>query len=200
MAKRFEKLINFFYELGSLQVMPRSYNLHMLQQVESVADHSQRVAIIAYLLAKKANVDPHKAVVMAAFHDIPETRTGDSNWHQKSYVTQDEEKAWLMQLDLMGDGVEELAAYIKEYKERKTDVSQLVKDADNIEYVLSLKELALQGNEEAKRRIKEDINYRHLYTKLGRDVMRQVVASRPNEWYQKDRKDTSRKYLVKKKK
>lgn len=171
----------------------------MLQEVESIADHSQRVAIIAYLLAKKSGEDPHKAIVMAAFHDIPETRTGDSNWHQKQYITQDEEKAWMAQLELMGEETEELKAFLREYKDRKTLVSKLVKDADNIEYVLSLKELALQGNQEAARRIQEDVHLDHLYTDIGKKVMKQLIKSKPNIWYQKDRKLTHKKYVVKKK-
>lgn len=196
--KNYSDLINFFYELGSLRFLQRSYNMHMLQEVESIADHSQRVTIIAYLLAKKSGVDPHKAMLIAAFHDLPETRTGDSNWHQKEYTTQDEEKAWLAQLGLMGDDMGELKKAIKEYKERKTFISKLVKDSDNIEYVISLKELALQGNEEAKRRIKEDVDLKHLYTDVGKKIMKQIVSSKPNEWYQKDRSVTHKKYLVKK--
>lgn len=134
---------------------------------------------------------------MAAFHDLPESRTGDFNWHQKEYVTQDEIKAWKSQLELMGNGTEELNSFIKEYKQRKSLVSQLVKDADNIEYVLSLKELALQGNEEAKRRIKKDVDLKHLYTDVGRKIMKQIVSSKPNEWYQKDRSITRKKYFIK---
>lgn len=197
-TNKFRDLINYFYELGSLRHLKRSHTVHMLQEVESVAEHSQRVTIIAFLLAKKMKIDPYKAMVMAAFHDLPESRTGDSNWHQKEYITQDEDKAWKSQLNLIGKDVEELDNFIKEYKERKSPVSQLVKDADNIEYFLSIKELAMRGNEEAKRRIKEDVDFKHFYTDIGRQIMKEIVKSKPNEWYQKDRKLTHKKYLVKK--
>ncbi|MBN1168761.1 HD domain-containing protein [Candidatus Woesebacteria bacterium] len=190
-------LINFFYEVGSLRQMERSHKMHMLQKVESVAEHSQRVTIIAYLLAKKAKANPHKTMIMAAFHDIPESRTGDSNWHQKEYVSQDEEKAWEAQLKLIGEGSDEIKKIIKEYRERKTYESQLAKDADNIDYVLSLKELALTGNAEAQRRLKEDVFFGHLYTSIGKKVMKEVIKSKPNQWYQCDRKKTHKKYTVK---
>ena|SRR3989344_3285428 len=193
-----KNLINFFYEIGSLRYLKRSHNVHMLRDVESVAEHSQRTTIIAYLLAKKTKADPYKVMLMAAFHDLPESRTGDSNWHQKEYITQNEEKALKAQLELMGEESEEIGKLIKEYKERKSFESQLAKDADNIDYVLSIKELALQGNEEAKRRLKEDVLLDHLYTDLGKKVMKEVLKSKPNEWYKKDRSKTSRKYMVKK--
>jgi len=176
--------------------MQRTNNLHMLQEVGSVAEHLQRVTIIAYLLAKEMGLDSEKAMVMATFHDLPEARTGDANWHQKEYVTHDDNKAWEAQLALMGKGAESTRRLLLEYQERKTQVSQLVKDADNIEYVLSLKELALQGNEEAKRRLKEDIDLNHIYTDTGKRMIRQIVKSKPNAWYQQDRQKTHKKYLV----
>lgn len=190
-------LVKFFYEVGSLKFLKRSYGQHMLQEAGSVAEHLQRVTIIAYLLAKEMNLDSEKAIVMAAFHDLPEARIGDTNWHQKEYVAQDENKAWEVQLALMGKGASDIREILSEYKERKTPVSQLVKDSDNIEYVLSLKELALQGNEEAKRRLREDVDLGHIYTEIGKKMIRSVVNSKPNVWYQQDRQKTHKKYLVK---
>lgn len=192
----FTGLIDFFFEVGSLRHIQRSYNQHVLQKTESVAEHSQRVTIIAYILAKKLDVDPLKTMTMAAFHDLSESRTGDSNWHHKEYIVQHEEEAWEAQLKLIGENSEELKQLLKEYKERKTPESQLAKDADNIEYVLSLKELALQGNEEARRRIEEDTNLNHLYTDLAKNIMKELVNAKPNAWYQKDRSKSRKKYLV----
>lgn len=194
---KYTDLINFFYEVGSLKFLRRSFGQHMLQEAGSVSEHLQRVTVIAYLLAKETKLDPEKAMVMAAFHDLPEARTGDANWHQKEYVVQDENKAWEAQLALMGKGANDTRGILKEYKERKTPVSKLVKDADNIDYVLSLRELALQGNEEAKRRLREDVDLRHIYTEIGKRIIRLIVHSKPNVWYQQDRQKTHKKYLVK---
>lgn len=191
-------LINFFYEVGSLRYVKRSHMQHMLQQTESVAEHLQRVTIIAYILAKKSKADPYKVILMAAFHDLPEARTGDSNWHQKEYVEQNENKAWNGQLKLLGKESIEIRQLIKDYKERISFESQLAKDADNIDYALTIKELALTGNEEAKRRLKED-NYLAdlMYTSIGKKVMKEVLRSKPNDWYQEYRKKTAKKYIVK---
>lgn len=192
-------LINFFYEVGSLRILNRSYYSQMLQNTESIAEHSQRATIIAYLLAKKSKADPYKTMLMAAFHDIPETRIGDSNWLQKQYITQHEEKAWQAQLELMGPESDELKEIMKEYKERKTLESKIAKDADNIDYVLGLKELALTGNQEAQRRLgdRNVVDPNHLYTDLAKEIVEQILVSKPNEWFQKDIKQTHQKYLVK---
>lgn len=191
-------LINLFYEIGSLRKMKRAYILHMLQDVETVAEHSQRVTIIAYILAKEIGADPFKTIIMAAFHDLPESRTGDANWHQKQYVTHDEEKAQEAQFTLMGKASDEVRSLLKEYKERKTLESQVAKDADNIDYLLSLKELELQGNLEAKRRLAPpDATKEHLYTDLAKKMFDDIMTSKPNEWYQADRKKTHKDYIVK---
>jgi putative hydrolase of HD superfamily len=193
----YSKTVDFFYEVGSLRILQRSLNQHLHQNVASVAEHSQRVTIIAYVLAKKAKVNVKKVMLMAAFHDLPETRTGDSNWHQKEYMTQDKEKAWESQLELLGRDMDELKKVLKEYRNRKTLESKIAKDADNIEYVLSLKEMELQGNQEAKRRLRCDADIDQLHTNIGKKVMRSVLSSKPNSWYQKDRTKTRKKYKVK---
>ncbi|HCC68154.1 TPA: phosphohydrolase [Patescibacteria group bacterium] len=177
--------------------MQRAYVLHMLQEVESVAEHSQRVTVIAYLLAKEIGADPLKVLIMAAFHDLPESRTGDANWHQKEYITQNEEKAQEEQFALMGKASNEVRALLKEYHERKTLESQIAKDADNIDYLLTLKELELQGNEEAKRRLySEDTSKSHLYTDKAKEIFDDIINSKPNEWYQKNREKTHKKYIA----
>jgi putative hydrolase of HD superfamily len=193
-----KKLINFFYEIGTLRKLKRSYLLHMLQDVESVAEHSHRAMVIGYLMARKLKANFNKVMIMAAFHDIPETRTGDANWHQKQYVSQDEEKAVQAQLNQLGTLGNELKDLIKEYKERKTPESKIAKDAEIIEYVLSLKELELQGNLEAKRRLqsKKDTTPKNLYTSLAKKMLAEIKKSSPNEWFQADRTKTRKEYIV----
>lgn len=142
-----DDLVNLFYEIGSLRKLKRSYILHMLQDVESVAEHSQRVTMIAFFLANEVGVDVYKVVLMAMFHDLVEARTGDLNWTQKSYATIDEDKATKAQLSLMGKSSKLVKEILEEYHERKSIESKVAKDADCLDYFLSLQELALQGNQ-----------------------------------------------------
>lgn len=192
-------LIDFLYEIGTLRRVKRSYHINVLQDTESVAEHSHRAMIIAYLLAKKSGADPHKAMLMSAFHDMPETRTGDSNWLQKPYLQQDEEKALNAQLSMIGKLGDELQALLKEYKDRKSLESQVAKDADYIEYFLSLKELELTGNIEAKRRLNtENTSIDHMYTKEGKDIAKLVKETDPTNWTRADLVRTHGKYTLKK--
>lgn len=196
---KYNNLINLFYEIGSLRKMKRSYILHMLQDVESVAEHSHRVILIAYFLSKEVKADPYKTMLMAAFHDLSETRTGDANWHQKEYVTHDEAKAQEAQFSLMGNPALEIKEILNEYHERKSLESKIAKDADNVDYILNLKELELQGNLEAKRRLNsKDVSKRHLYTDLAKRMFDDLLKSKPNDWYSNDRMKTYKKYVVKK--
>jgi putative hydrolases of HD superfamily len=193
-----QKLINFFYEVGVLRKLKRSYILHMLQDVETVAEHSHRASVIAFTLAIEAGADPYKAMSMSVLHDLSETRTGDSNWHQKEYINQDEDKATQKQLALMGKSSKLVEDILSEYHQRQSLESKIAKDADNIEYILSLKELELQGNKEAERRLYSgDCSPDHFYTTTAKKLFKDLISSHPNDWYQADRSITHKKYLKK---
>lgn len=191
-------LINFFYEIGSLRKLKRSYIQHMLQEVESIAEHSQRVTLIAYFLSKEAKANTYKVMLMAAFHDLAEARTGDANWLQKQYIKQDEEKALNAQYALMGESSVEIKDILNEYHKRESLESKIAKDADNVDYILSLKELELQGNQEARRRLYSgDCSKDQLYTSIAKNMFDEILKSNPNDWYQPDRKETHKKYIIK---
>ena len=51
------------------------------------------------MLALEEGLDVEKVLVMSLFHDMAETRTGDSHWIQKPYVKQDEDSAISDQLE-----------------------------------------------------------------------------------------------------
>jgi putative hydrolase of HD superfamily len=89
-----KNIVNFLFEVGILKKIPRSGYQFLGTGGESIADHSFRVAIIAYLLAKREpEADAQKAVLMSLFHDLPEARTGDHNYVNKRYVVVNEDKA-----------------------------------------------------------------------------------------------------------
>ena len=190
-------LVNFLYEIGSLRRLERSYHLSVLTQTESVAEHSHRAMIIAYFLAKLCKAQAEKAMMMAAFHDMAETRTGDSDWVQKQYLSQDEQKALDRQLLPLGGIASGLKLILKEYKERKSLESQIAKDADYIEYFMSLKELAWAGNKEAEQRLgSENTALNHMYTKQGKKLAREVKAANPVDWVKEDLVATHKNYRV----
>ncbi len=48
-----------------------------IKNAESIAEHSFLLALLAYILGKKKNLDVDKLVKMAIFHDIAEIKVGD---------------------------------------------------------------------------------------------------------------------------
>jgi hypothetical protein len=66
---------------------------------------------------------------------------------------------------------------------RKKYSTQIAKDADNIDYVLSLKELELTGNNEAHRRLhSENTALDKLYTDLAKDIVTEAKSADPSDW------------------
>ena len=121
---RYNKIINFFFELGMLKKTPRSGFQFLGSGRESVADHSFRVAMIGFALARMdGNVDPFKVVCMCLVHDLPEARTGDQNYVNKRYVTVDEAGAIADLADSLPFG-DELKELLKEYRELGDSRSQ----------------------------------------------------------------------------
>ena len=108
---------------------------------ESVADHSFRVAMISFVLARleTGEIDADRILRMALVHDLPEARTGDLNYMNQKYVQADEEAA---AADLT-HGLpfsDELDALMAEYRAEKTPESIIAHDADQLELLLQLVE------------------------------------------------------------
>lgn len=193
-----KSLVNYLFELLNLDRVPRTgYYQFLCEDFESVASHSYKVAVIAYFLAKSLGLNAGKAVVTALFHDSEETRTGDSNWVQKPYLKQDESKSFSDQTALLSKNLtSNLVLLKKEYKQKKSDEAQVVKDADYIEYFMGLRILSMKGNREADKRLKyETKNLDFMYTKLGKQVLKEVLKTDPNEWTRVNHKGTMRKYI-----
>jgi putative hydrolase of HD superfamily len=88
------QVADFLFEVGMLKKTPRTGYQFLGNGFETVAAHSFRTAVIAFILAKSApGADPEKALKMALFHDLAEARTGDHNYVNKQYVAVDEERA-----------------------------------------------------------------------------------------------------------
>lgn len=145
-----EKIADFLFETGMLAKTPRSGFFFLGSGEQSVAEHLNRAAYIGYSLAQLAgDVDVGKVVQMCMFHDISEARISDLNYVHQKYTERLEEKAHddLVASLPFGGEVKKL---IDEYEERKTKEAKITKDADNLEFLLSLKEQVDIGNERAR--------------------------------------------------
>lgn len=130
-----EKIVRFLFEAGSLKLVPRSGWLKIgIREPESVAEHSFRTALVAFIIAKVETGDENKAMKAAFFaliHDLHESRTLDLHRVAKRYTTVDSEKVRREQLKVL------------EIEEGE-DVKDFVEDADKIELLLQAKEYSEQ--------------------------------------------------------
>ncbi len=148
---------------------------------ESVADHSFRVAMIGFALARLAgNVDPYKVVCQCLVHDLPEARTGDQNYVNKRYVTVNEAGAIA---DLAGPLPfgEELKELLKEYREAATEEARLVHDADQLDLILELKEQNDLGNSYAAKWI--HFARQRLITKIAKEIAEEILTTDSTDWW-----------------
>jgi len=139
-----------------LKSVPRTgWLLRGVRDVESVADHSFGVALVAMLLADLAQAqglepDVEKVLRMALLHDLTEARTGDLPNTIKRYFDKhslhaaDDRVADDMLLCLGAIG-EEYQLLWREYEERTTLEARIVKAADKLDLLLQAREYEKGG-------------------------------------------------------
>src|SRR3989338_2226951 len=72
-------LIEFFQNAGKLKNIKRTgWKLMGIKNPESVAEHSFRLAVMAFALAPRFGLDAEKCAVLALIHDLPEALAGDT--------------------------------------------------------------------------------------------------------------------------
>ncbi len=175
------QVARFVYETGIHRHTPRSGFWFLGSGKQSIAEHLFRSAFIAYALAHMAGEkDPHRAVLMALAHDLGEGRTGDLNYVHQRYGRLSESRAIEDLAKTVPFGKELLDLYTEE-QARSTSMAKLVKDADNLEWIASLREEETKGNVKAAQWASDAI--RRLKTKEGKQVAKALLAMHPDDWW-----------------
>lgn len=174
-------IANFFYEVGMLSRTPRS-GFHLLGTGEqSVAEHTNRTAFIGYALAQMdGEVDVSKVLKMCLFHDISETRISDLNHIHQKYAERKEHSAIKDISDSIPFG-EDIFKTLSEYELRESKEAILVKDADTLEWVISLKEQMDTGNKRAEQWVKVAI--KKLKTNNAKNIAKAIMSIDSNNWW-----------------
>jgi putative hydrolase of HD superfamily len=146
-------LLDLLVHAGRLKRVKRAgWVQRGVREVESVADHSFRVALVALFMARAdadADVDVDKCVRMALVHDLAECVVGDITPNDG---VSDEEKreresnamgALTSSCGAVGD---EVRALWEEYESGETREARLVKDADKLEMVMQASEYETAGD------------------------------------------------------
>jgi 5'-deoxynucleotidase YfbR-like HD superfamily hydrolase len=178
----------FAYETGQLKRLPRAgWLLAGVRDPESVAEHSFRVGVLAYIIAALEGADPDRAAALGLFHDLPETRIGDVPSVGRPYVTTAPPH------DVAADQVAELpdalaahiAALIDEHESAKTasatPESRCSRDADKLDCLLQAREYQSQGNKHMQPWI--DSMVAAVNTETGKRLAAAAQEVPPGAWW-----------------
>ncbi|MEK6982044.1 MAG: HD domain-containing protein [Candidatus Micrarchaeota archaeon] len=170
--KEISKLI---FELGMLKRVKRSgWWIAAVKDPESVAEHSFRVAAIAYILAKLEKENAEKICSAAVFHDCLETRLTDVNKIMARYIDTKEAKERITK-----DQMANLPIQIDFVLTEKEKL--ILKDADLLEMFFQAKEYVEIGYKECADWINE--SEKRLTTKSAKEILKEMKNMNSCEWW-----------------
>lgn len=185
-TRELRQITDFIYESGILAKTPRSGLWFLGTGEQSVAEHSLRTAFIGYALASMApRTDANKVILMCLLHDLGEGRTSDLNYVHQKYGRLAETKA----IDDIARSVpfgKSIKRLYEEVEGHTTREAKLAKDADQLEWLATLREEEVKGN--TKARGWAVIAGKRLKTPIARKVGRELLRTHPDHWWF-DRKD-----------
>ncbi|MBU0732090.1 HD domain-containing protein [Patescibacteria group bacterium] len=193
-----EKIVNFFYEMGVLKRQRHTGSiLAGVKDPDSLADHTCRAAIIAYVMAGLEGADEEKTACMVLFHDIGECRVGDQHKVGARYWdhSEPEQKAYEEQVQNLPKEIEKkLLEYFKEFNSRDKKEGVVAKDADWVEMAMTAKEFAEQGYESMNDwvvKIAEAVE-----TDSAKEMIEKIKTTNSTDWWQDLKKMTYKKLPV----
>jgi putative hydrolases of HD superfamily len=176
--------LQLLYELGTLRNIPRVWRQMVGPGVANLAEHHFRVAWIALMLSKMENAGSHEKILkMALVHDVSESRAGDVHYISRLYTKRDEHSAISETLkDTSLDS--EMKSTWEEYEERECIEAKIVKDADNLDVDLELRELCLDTDFEKRwHKIRKESVYPKLFTESAKKLWLVIENSSPHDWH-----------------
>ena len=179
-------LAKFLYEMGQLKRVKRSgWWIAGVKDPESVAEHSFRTALIAYLLAQLEGADLEKVVSMALFHDMAEARTNDAHRIVRRYVDWGDvdRKAVEDQSRRLPDNIgKRITSLISEFEKAASLEARIVRDADLLECIVQAREYQALGFSDVADWI---FNAQAaLKTESAKKIAAECLKTEPKEWWQ----------------
>lgn len=177
--------LNFLYEIGSLKNLERGWRQNLAMDCASVLEHTMRVIWLALIIARRegGGADENLIIKMALVHDLPEARVSDLNYVPKMYIEADEARAGH---DLFsGTIVEDYETNLKDFEERFSLEAKIVKDADNLDVDVELREMAERGSKlpEKWQKFRRFVRDEKLYTASAKKLWDEIQDSDPADWH-----------------
>ena len=179
--------LEFLYEVGSLRYLPRQWRRFGLTDAQNITEHHFRVIWLALVIAAREGVkDTDRIVKMALVHDVAESRTNDVDYIGRQYVERKEERAISDILEKTSLQKEFMDLW-HEYEDRQTIESKIVKDADNLDVDMELRELGARGLklESIWEKHRTPLAAKNLFTESAKQLYKEIRASSPDDWHVK---------------
>lgn len=179
-----KKDVDLLFELGCLRYVDRTWRQFLGGDMANVAEHSFRVMWIALLIAEQEKKgDVGTILQMALVHDATESRTGDVQYLSRQYTKRDET---LAAADMFGrTSLKKYEEIWKQYEKRDTIEAKIVKDADNIDVELELREQQHRGHDLKKiwkTRRRQGVRS-ILFTKTAKKLWDLIEKTNPHDWH-----------------
>lgn len=140
-----ERLLCFLNHIEKLKCNTR-HSWTSSGRRESVAEHSWRLSMMAYLVKDEVpEVDMNKVILMSICHDLGEAVTGDipAFWKNADDEKTEEEAVYGLLEELPEEFRRELTALFEEMWKMETPEARLVKALDKIEALISHEEASI---------------------------------------------------------
>jgi len=121
-----KQLIDFFHEIGKLKRKPRrGWVINDIRDPESIAEHTFRAAIMAWILGKKKGLNIEKILKMALIHDLCEIYAGDTTPYDSVLPKSRKKRAELMKTWPRFSDSEKKKIAQEKYKKEKKAIEKL---------------------------------------------------------------------------
>jgi len=180
-----EEVARYLFETGMLKRVRRSgWWAENVREPESVADHSYRTAIIAFILARMEGLDEDAASRICAagvFHDVQEARLGDMHKITQKYLPPDHEVEKKVESDQTKDLPPQVRGSILRLQSLSGKEQEILKDADYLECAIQAREYAEIGHKGAESWI-PSIGEK-LRTRSAKKIYASMKGMSPGAWW-----------------
>ncbi|MDD5340066.1 MAG: HD domain-containing protein [Candidatus ainarchaeum sp.] len=174
--------VKYIFEAGMLKRVARSgWWAEKIGQPESVADHSFRTAVIAFILARMERLDAERLCTAAAFHDMHEARLSDLNKITARYITVSEKLERRVEADQAQGLPAELRDSVLGILKLTPRERTILKDADYLECAFQAKEYYDVGHKGAATWIGNIAG--RLKTKSAKALLARMKRMDSNSWW-----------------
>ena len=125
--------------------------------------------------------NPYEVVTMLVFHDVGEIRVGDIHKLANRYITVDEKRAVLEQMEPLGEIGEDIHSLWLAVEEKDSEAGRIAYDADKLEQAFMGKEFLERGYDSATDWI--DAVSRLIQTDSAKSLMSELKEVSAHEWW-----------------